>query len=220
MKRYLVILFMVLVVIFTYNFSTKAKGIIDSNKLELDLMINYSNYVYKTYGDNVEEDNYIREDLHHGKGYLGEIIYWVNNRFGVGLGLESNRMVSEWCDNLEKYKYSSQLEGPYAKMIYNLNDNIRLYNNIINYRYKEHYQKAGFDNDLIRGNGIGVLLGMKVDYPINNNLSVILDSGYRIVRIKIKKRYSSKKDELIKNKDGEKIKISGLRVGLSVAYRF
>jgi len=213
------ILSIVLAVAFNYNTSSMAKEIVDLNKVELNFMLNYSNYIYDSYGDDVSGNTYIREDLHDGTGFAGEAIYWLN-KWGIGLGVEKNMMSSKWNDNLEEYEYSSELTGPYAKMIYTLNDNISLYNNIINYHYKEHYKKRGFNNDVVKGDGIGLLLGMKASYQINSNLLFILDTGYRMARIKIKEKYSSKKERLINNQNDENLKINGLRLALSLSYSF
>ncbi|MBM7556217.1 outer membrane beta-barrel protein [Halanaerobacter jeridensis] len=221
MKKYILILLILL----SFNCSIEAKEITDK-KIEFNGGLTYNNYIYKKYDLNngekeLDEDYFIREDLHHGQGFYTEVIYWLNKKLGIELGLQKNEMKAEWDseNNSEKYEYKSNLDTYYSGVTYKVNPTLELYIDANYNFYQEHYSKSSFSTDIKSGEGLGFMIGTKVNYQINKNFDVILNTEYYLAEIDIDERYSSYQGKVI-NVNDEELKISGLGLKLGIGYKF
>lgn len=223
LKKYLLVLLIILL------FSSSSQAMEKEDKVEFRGSFNYSNYIYKYYDIKIKDgstikmlnDNFIREDLHQGTGYYGELVYWFNHKLALGVGLRKNNMVAEWSTGSEgqNNKYTSQLDSYYTKIIYSVNPNWSPYLNINYNKYKEHFSGEGFDSDMRRGDGLGLMLGVVMTHPINQRLSFILDMGYYMNNIDITEKYSNYKYKVI-DIDNEELKMKGLVASIGLAYKF
>lgn len=219
MRKYLLIILVIL--IFTYNVEA-AK--ISKEEIEFNGGLTYNNYLYKKYdieqGEKELDNNpSIIEDLHQGSGYYIETVYWFNHHWGLQLGLQKNEMKAEWESNNQEKVYKVNLDTYYSGLMYNLNCNVKLYCNVNYNFYQEHYSKEKFSADMKEGNGLGFMLGTELNYSLNQDLDLILDTGYYLANLEINERYSSYQGEVI-NVNDEELRISGLGLKLGIGYKF
>ncbi|MGM0369993.1 MAG: outer membrane beta-barrel protein [Bacillota bacterium] len=201
-------------------------------QVEFDSGISYNNFVYQMYRKGTKDDDYMmREDLHQGLGFYGEVIYWINNSYGLSLGIDKVEASWQGTDNYSggdkrDFEYTSQLFGAYIKVMYELNDRINLTNSLINYQYEEHFRadyswdKETFNYDLVNGSGLGFNLAIESNYEINEYFIIQSSAGYRYVKIDIEEEYDYSKEKLVTNVDDEVLRISGLGLKVGLNYKF
>ena len=219
MKKYL--LFLIIILLFSYKVEA-----IDLKNLEINGGLNYNNYLYKKYNldkgiEELDNDYFIREDLHEGTGYYTELIYWINKQIGLGLGVQKTEMAASWNSETgsENYYYQIDLDTYYSTLNYKLNSTLNLYIDLNYNNYLEHYSKTGFSTKIKSGNGLGMMVGAKVHYQLNQNIDFSLNTGYYLAEIEIDQRYSSYHGQVIAV-DDEILEISGLGLKLGVNYKF
>ncbi|GAB6098677.1 hypothetical protein JCM16358_05560 [Halanaerocella petrolearia] len=223
MKRYLVIL---TIIIFLSSYTE----VLAIEKMEFNSGITYNNFIYQMVRNGkADEDYFMREDLHSGMGFYGEGIYWLNKKVGIGAGIDKASATwsgtNEYSDgDTRDFEYTSELVGPYGKLIYSLNNSINLSTHFIYYKYKEHFKAEYswkdeiFSNNLKQGDGLGVALGVETNYSVSNNLSLKSSIHYRKANIKLNKEYDDVKDKTIFISEDEELNISGLRASIVLSY--
>lgn len=222
-------IYFVLILLWFMIFSVKAEAI--TVILDLNAGWNYNDLIYKKFKDNKRDlDHFMREDLNSGQGFYLEEIYWINNKWGLGLGFD--KVVTSWSGESESpngkriFEYIYQISGPYTSLKYIMNDNIRLKANFIYYNYSEHYnrkyswQDEEIDRDLERGNGLGIILGSDIAIPIKKGFIFNGGFGYRMVEIDLTEKYSDLHGEMISNSANEKLEITGLTISAGISYKF
>ena len=212
-------LIILIILIFSYNIEAVAL-----QNIKFDSGLTYNNYIYKKYDINsaikeLDTDYFVREDLHQGTGYYIEMVYWLNNQWGIGLGLQKNEMNADWNSDFENHNYKSNLDTYYSGVTYKVNATLELYIDANYNFYQEHYSKSNFSTDIKSGEGLGFMLGTKMNYEINKNFDVILNTGYYLAEIDIDERYSSYQGKVI-NVNDEELEISGLGLKLGIGYKF
>ena len=216
---------LIILIVLSFSCSIEAQEI-GNNKLEVNGGLTYNNYIYKKYDINngiteVDDDYLIREDLHQGTGYYFEAIYWLDHQWGLGVGLQNNEMEAEWESGTpaESYEYKVDLNTYYSSLIYRLNRTVQVYIDFNYNQYQEHYAKEDFSTDIKAGQGLGLMVGTKINYALNSSFALILNTGYYLSNIEIDERYSSYQGEVI-NVDDEELKISGLGLKIGMQYKF
>lgn len=210
-----------MILVFSYNIDAEAGS---KTGLEFNGGLTYNNYLYKKYdiqqGErNLDDGYFIREDLHQGTGYYIEAIYWKNSQLGIGLGLQKNKMIAEWESDSNTARYKANLDSYYSSLIYSLNYTLDLYIDINYNLYNENYSKEDFSTVIKSGAGLGMMLGSKMNYPLNENIDLLLNTGYYLADIHIDEKYSSYQGEVI-NVDDEVLLINGLGIKFGIKYKF
>ena len=213
---------LILLIILSFSCNLEAEEM-TNNGFEFDGGVTYNNYLYKKYdigqgGAELDNDYFIREDLHSGTGYYLEAVYWLNSEFALGLGVQKNKMEAEWETESSHY-YESTLDTYYTSLKYRLEDNVKLYFDLNYNNYNEYYSIADFSTDIKKGAGLGVMIGTEINYSIYQNFDLRLQTGYYLADIEIEERYSSYQGKII-DVDDEELEISGLGLKLGLEYKF
>ncbi len=64
------------------------------------------------------------------------------------------------------------------------------------------------------------MLGLEIEYPFDDKLSIMGDFSYLIANINLKEEYDWDEERLIQNNNNEELKITGLRVSGGISYEF
>ena len=204
---------------------------IRAKESEFNTGITYNSFVYELNKDGETIDYTMREDLNSGFGYYGEGVFWLNNKLGIGLGVDFAKAVWEGRNNYSggdtrDFEYSSRLVGPYTTVKYKLNKSLIVNLDIVHYNYQEHFQadyswdKENFKQNLVVGDGLGVKIGTEFNYKINNSFYLIGKSYFRQVKINLEKEYDDVEETMKYINNDEELNITGLEVSFGINYKF
>ncbi|TDX49066.1 hypothetical protein [Orenia marismortui] len=221
--------FMVIAII---SFLLCSNTIASANNLEFNGGVTYNNFVYSDIEEgNINDSYWVRESLNSGKGFYLEGVYWIGSKYGLGLGL--NNASSSWS-SFETYNDSSRTEysseydfdGYYGKLAYKLTDNVRLNMGLGHNQFTESYyeynswEKTPFEQDILAGDGLGVIVETQIDYPINDHVSFISNFGYGKAKLKLNHVYDWDTDKLVENSADKELIVDSLRLGINLAVKF
>ncbi len=193
----------------------------------------------------VEPDQLLNLDLdlttgdYSGQGYYVGGRYWFNDVLACGFGYEnvnSDYYVNFTLNDLDIFippflmyeDLNGELElgananfsGPYAELVYKVNDFLRLNGSAGKYAYTlDGYFEIEDENgkiELLSGDGYGYIVGAEMEYPFKNDFSFIASAGYRFMNFSMDKIGEEKIPEEVKIDLG----VKGLRFGAGISYSF
>ncbi|WP_027339197.1 outer membrane beta-barrel protein [Halonatronum saccharophilum] len=216
MNKFQIIIILISLLVFGSSIGVKA------NNLEFKGVLTYNTLDYS--------EDFVRDDLKEGSGYYLESTYWLNDELGLGLGVDFIRANWEsgydWVEGREDFEYEKNLVGLLINSKYRLNDYL-IFNSGLGYynftkdRHSRYSWKDGANTIRYqKGSGLGGLIGLELNYPVKNNLSISSGISYRSTNININKVHSGYWGGLVDNLDDENLKIRGLFLSTGISYMF
>ncbi|MFW6035896.1 MAG: outer membrane beta-barrel protein [Halothermotrichaceae bacterium] len=180
-----------------------------------------------------------------GYGYYVGGRYIFDNNFGLGIGYDyasaplnlygsyeaaqaSNNDVNAELD----LGFESELSGPYAEVVYKLNDYITFSGALAWYDFTNTVSAGLTINDsdiiepgdmvLFKGDGTGYLLGAELNYPVVDDWNIISNAGYRIADIDINEVNTGDfdNDNFQDIDEDVSLKMQGFKFGAGISYQF
>lgn len=177
-------------------------------------------------GETIIESDDVEDDLQSGMGFFIGGRYWVKDDIAVGIGYDTASSNDEEEQTYEgitgDYERDISLSGPYAEVVYSLNESINLNAAVASYSYDLKVKFADFDRETVeKGSGLGFIIGGELDYSINEDFAVVGGVNYRMADLGVDESQSTETGELVDVSD-EKVKIdmSGMRANIGVSYSF
>lgn len=234
-KKYL---FLTLALILIFSTGAFAKGLefvggVTYNSFEPEAKITNNDY---------EGSITIGFDGQDGTGYFIGGRYWFSEKLGVGLGYDVanskssfNYKIDDGLDYLKiVLKEEAELAGPYAEILYKVNNVLTFSGAIVNYNlvvdgssyYEESYgsYEDEYDNEysneehkkLLEGEGTGYILNTELNYPFKENFAFKVTAGYRKATINVEEFL----DTNIPDNTNVELDLSGLRFTAGLSFDF
>lgn len=153
-------------------------------------------------------------------GFYAGLRYALQDNIALGVGLDK-------AGSFEENDVEQSILGPYAEVVYKLNECIDLRAAVAFYQYdmdfdmyfRDKTYEAGFEGD-----DVGFIFGGGYQYPIQENLSFNASLDYRILNINVE----NVDIEIIDNVDvpidvsfiNTALNLNGFRLGAGIMYSF
>ncbi|MFW5986062.1 MAG: hypothetical protein ACOCQH_01750, partial [Halanaerobiales bacterium] len=142
-------------------------------------------------GDEVPlgEEAGMLEEVKTGMGFYFGGRYWIKENIALGLGYDkaSSSYTGEGEILGETFDYTETItiNGPYAEMVYAVNENVNFNAAVASYSLTDSYSIEDESFDMFRGNGIGFKVGGEYNYSINDQLAITGSAAYRIADLPV-----------------------------------
>jgi|GEM_PF-3417997 len=185
------------------------------DKVHFNGGLTYNTFAAKLLEDGEEGESIFPDEMKNGFGFFVGEIYPMNENFGIEFGYDY--AAANAADEVENFESDNKLSGFYGGVNFTLNENIKLKGLLTSYNLNTELKEIGETEPEYKFNsgGIGAILGGEYQYPMQENMNLLVNLAYRYALMDI----TNINAEDVSSENYQ-IDLSGLRLGVGVNIGF